>query len=49
MGIAPGCAVTFNETPEGTSQAFAAVDQTVEAYRASAPDYAVRLKEAAKE
>jgi hypothetical protein len=39
----------FNETPEGASQAFAAVNLTAAAYRASAPDYAAHLKEAAKE
>jgi hypothetical protein len=49
MGIASGCAVTFNETPEGASQAFAAVNLTIGAYRASAPDYAKHLKKAAKE
>jgi hypothetical protein len=48
MGITSGCAVTFNETPEGASQAFAAVNQTVAAYRASAPDYAKHLKKASK-
>lgn len=48
IGVAPGCAVTFNETPEGASQAFAAVSKSIGAYRASAPDYAEHLKKAAK-
>ena len=48
MGIAPGYAVTFNETPEGASEAFAAVSHTIGAYRASAPNYTEHLKKAAK-
>ena len=48
IGIASGCAVTFNETPEGASEAFAAVNHTIGAYRASAPNYREHLKKAAK-
>jgi hypothetical protein len=48
MGIAAGCAVTFNETPEGASEAFAAVNHTIGAYRASAPNYTEHLKKATK-
>jgi hypothetical protein len=48
MGVAPGCAVTFNETPEGASEVFSAVSHAVGAYRASAPGYTEHLKKAAK-
>jgi hypothetical protein len=49
IGIADECAVSFNETPEGVSQAFAAVSQSIVACRSSAPDYAKHLKKAAKD
>jgi uncharacterized protein YegL len=48
IGIAPGCAVTFSEAPGGTAQVFAAVSQSIGAYRVGGADYTDHLKKAAK-
>jgi uncharacterized protein YegL len=48
MGIAPGCAAAFDETPEGVSTAFSVISRASAAYRTGDADYAEQLKKAAK-
>jgi len=49
MAIPIANAVTFNEAPGGTAQAFAAFSEVAAAYRAGEADYARHLTKAAKE
>ena len=48
MGIAVGCSTSFEGTPEGMGQAFAAVNQTIGAARAGGSGHAKYLGKAAK-
>jgi hypothetical protein len=48
IGIASGCAVTFDEAPGGPMAAFAAVSESIGAYRLSGANYTEHLKKAAK-